>query len=176
MIFGIFFVLLGLSLLLKAIFHIDIPVFRSVFALFLIYLGVHMLFGGFFRRSYTWNEKDAAMFQTKDFKWDAEADQRAYAVVFGSSTIDLTQLPEKENADPVTIHVAFGEAIVLLSKKNPFHLRVNAAFGEAITPDENMVAFGSLRYDNPEKKKSERSPLRIHGSVAFGSLKFRFKE
>jgi predicted tellurium resistance membrane protein TerC len=46
MILGILFLLIGLSILLKAVFHIDIPVVRTAFALFIIYIGFKMLLGG----------------------------------------------------------------------------------------------------------------------------------
>jgi predicted membrane protein len=184
MILGILFLLIGLSILLKAVFHIDIPLARTGFALFIIYIGVKMLMGGFgWRSSCRWEGKgegreDAAVFTSKDFKIsESDKESKQYSVVFGSSTIDLTALPPDRKADThVEVNTVFGEGVVLLSRKQPVQIRANAVFGEAKTPNENMVAFGTLQFESPERKAAEAGRLVIHGNVVFGSLRFVYQD
>ena len=57
---GVLFLLIGISILLKVFFHIHFPVFRTLLAIFVIYLGIKMLIGTSFdfRYSGDWEGKD----------------------------------------------------------------------------------------------------------------------
>jgi hypothetical protein len=178
MILGLLILLIGASILLKAVFHIDIPLARTAVALFIIYIGVKMLLSSFgVRGSCDWERDGAALFNSKSFKYsEGDKDSKQYSIVFGSSTIDLSSLPADKKEDThVEVNIVFGEGTVLLSKKIPFQIRTNAVFAEAKTPDDNMVAFGTLNYANPDQK-AETGRLIIHGNVVFGSLKFQYKD
>jgi predicted membrane protein len=178
MILGVLFVLIGGSILLKAVFHIDIPLARMAVALFIIYIGVKMLMSSFgVRGACDWDRNGAALFNSKSFKWtEGDKDSKQYSVVFGSSSIDLSSLPSDKKEDThVEVNTVFGEGTVLLSKKIPFQIQTNAVFAEAKMPDDNMVAFGTLNYTNPDQK-AETGRLIIHGNVVFGSLKFKYKD
>ena len=136
-----------------------------------------MLFGSFGTDgSDKWSERSAIVFDSKDFKWsDDNKDGKQYTVVFGSSTVDLTDLSANgSNDNRIEVHTVFGETKVLLSKKSSFRIRANSVFGEARIPNENMVAFGSLNYEN--KGEKETPTWIIHGNVVFGSLKFQYKD
>mgnify|MGYP003990967287 FL=1 len=42
---GVMLVLFGASMILRAVFNLDIPIFRIIFALVIIYFGVKLLLG-----------------------------------------------------------------------------------------------------------------------------------
>lgn len=44
---GALVIIAGILIILGGVFKINIPIFRTLFALFLIYIGVHMLMGSF---------------------------------------------------------------------------------------------------------------------------------
>jgi predicted membrane protein len=179
MILGFLFLMIGLSILLKAVFHVDIPLVRTGLALFIIYIGVKMLLGSFgWNHSIRdWDDDSSALFNSKNFKWESAGEgHKRYSVVFGSTVVDLTDVKIKEKDETVEVDVVFGEATVLLSKNTPIRVRASAVFGEAKTPDENMVAFGVLNYSSPEQKQAQNGTLNVRGNVVFGALKFQFKD
>src|SRR4051812_40764150 len=83
---GIIIVLIGLSIILREIFHVHIPFVRIIFGVLLIYWGVKMIAGGFVR---SWGRSDAIFTEAK-MKYDG--DQRKYDIVFGNGTIDLFKM------------------------------------------------------------------------------------
>jgi hypothetical protein len=173
MIFGTFFLLLGVSILLRAFFGWNIPLVRTACALLLIYLGVRMLVGGSWRShemsgGWSVHESDRVIFDRGDFRFDKDA-RNHYSTIFGSSTIDLTQVPADAKDAAVHIETVFGETKVLIDPKIPITIRVSAAFGEARMPNGDMVAFGTQTYRTPDKAEPQ---IRIRGNVVFGSLRF----
>ena len=96
-IFGVFFLLLGISMLFKVFFHLDLPVFRLCFAVFLLYLGVHVLMGSFgkgkFGKGFTSDDGHSAMFSDTRFEFDQKEDENsAYNIAFGRGRLDLTKV------------------------------------------------------------------------------------
>ena len=98
MIIGVFFLLLGLSILLKILFKIDIPVFRALFSVLLIYFGVRMLTGTFGMSGlFEWKDHSSIVFSEGRFhagkgaSGDSE-EPTHYSIVFGKGVVDLTEL------------------------------------------------------------------------------------
>lgn len=75
MIIGVFFLLFGLSILFRVFFGWHIPVFRTFFAVFLIYFGIRMLVGGNWGWEDGWRIKDSqkAIFERGDFQFETGA-------------------------------------------------------------------------------------------------------
>jgi predicted membrane protein len=170
MIVGIFFLLFGISILCRVFFGWHIPIFRTFWALVLIYIGVRMLFGGSWNWSNSWKVKDSenVVFDEGDFRFEKDAKNR-FSTVFGSSKVDLTHAPN--DGGDVHIDTVFGETRVMIDPKQALRIRANAVFGEARMPNDDMVAFGTLNYKSPS---SETTPtkLKIHANVVFGSIRF----
>lgn len=172
---GIIFLVIGVALLLKAVFHIDIPIFKTVFGVFLIYLGVKMVFGRFWcGDSCDIKTKTSVVFEDKVFKSsEGTSDRKQYSTVFGSSTVDLTDIDTSKGEDiRVEVNTVFGETKVLVSQKTPLKIYANAVFAEARMPNNNMVSFGTMGYEN-DAAKSATTKVTIHGNVVFGSLRFQ---
>jgi predicted membrane protein len=173
---GMFFVLLGISIILKVLFKIDFPMFRILFAIFLIYLGVRLLTGFSnwdFRTRISKGDKESVVFGSGKMNWDSkDPKHNEFSTVFGSSTVDLTQaqLAADGIEQKVDINSVFAETTVLLSPKVPVRVRMNSAFAEARMPDGNMVAFGTLHYST---HASDIKPvLQVNAHAVFGSMRF----
>lgn len=172
---GIIFLIIGIALLLKAVFHVDIPIFKTVFGIFLIYLGAKMIFGNFWcGRTCDIKTKTSAFFDEKVFKASQDvSNKKQYSTVFGSSTVDLTDLDIlKEEDIRVEVNTVFGETKVLLSQKIPVKIFANSVFAEAKMPNNNLVAFGTLVFESPDNSGKK---ITIHGNVVFGSLRFVYQ-
>jgi predicted membrane protein len=162
---GVVLILVGVSLIIRIVFNINIPVFRIVLALILIYLGLQVLLGGTWTRS----GSSSVIFQSGDLKITGESHK--YSVVFGSSRIDASMPLAKEN-DKLEVNTIFGSSVLEVPSDIPVLIKVSAAFSSAKMPDGNLVSFGDYTYKNKAFDKS--APYRfIKASVVFGSMTIR---
>ncbi len=173
MIFGIFLLLLGLSIIMKAVFHIDIPVFRVVGGLFLIFLGVKMLFG-FPRgmRNCDWSSNQSAVFSKQHFSVAQNKEGgMEYNIVFGQGTVDLTDAKVADDKK-ISVNTVFGNGIVLYDPKQALKITTNSVFGNVETPDGQGSTFGEGQQN---LGTSTGTPLKIHVNSVFGSVQFQPK-
>jgi predicted membrane protein len=175
MFIGAFFLLLGLSIILKAVFKIDLPVFRVLLALFLIWLGVKLLFNTgehpFAWKAEPFKDKHTAVFTEGDFRWNSNGEKHsAYSVVFGDAKVDLT---EAAGPDPVDVSTVFGNMDVFLDAKKLTLVRANSVFGEISMPDGQTVNFGSMQARSPDQ--SGEPKLKIHAHCVFGGIRFHYR-
>lgn len=159
---GVILILLGLSVVLKALFHIDIPLFRITFALVIIYLGVRVLTGGFggIRSDHS------VVFGENDMR--PSEGRQEYSVVFGQGALDLTGLPPLQTTRTIEFTTVFGSGRLILPRGVPVRIKATAAFGNARLPNGNNLAFGSQSYSN--NWVDGRPGLEIETTVVFGEL------
>jgi hypothetical protein len=159
---GIILILCGVSIIIRIVFHIHIPLVRIVFALILIYLGVRVLVGG------SWLCSHRTAFGSSSISLGSG--QAEYKVIFGSSTIDATAEVSGPAPQRTSIKTVFGECRLAISATIPTVVRVNSAFAEARLPDGNSVVFGNSTYKNAPARDG-KAPLReIDAHVVFGNF------
>ncbi len=162
-VWGALLILFGISLILKYTLNIDIPVIRIFFALFLIYLGVKVILGGFRKEPTGPN----VFFSQR--KVDFANKDGEYNVVFGKGVIDLTGIPFKDKDMTIVANTVFGSSTVKIKRNVPTLVRANAAFGNAKLPDGNTAAVGTYLYKN--KAYQEGKPcLTLNINVVFGEF------
>lgn len=160
---GIVLVLFGIAVMIKAIFGINIPVFKILFALILIFIGFKLLTGSFGCQS------------KKDIYFDkvgVEAMQSSdkYNIVFGKGDIDLTKISIADKNGNIDIQVVFGEGIIKISPEVPTIVYIESVFAGAKTPDGNEINFGKYIYKNA-KYSEKKNCLIVKANVVFGSIK-----
>lgn len=158
---GIFLILLGISFILKVLFHLDIPVFRLFLSFLLIYMGIRVLTGGFTRER---NSRDI-IFNDYQFKVN---DDGEYNIIFGRSVVDLSEYQVDANTR-IKINIIFGSGLVKLNPSQPLKVRVNSAFAGAKMPDGNMISFGEYNYRTPAVKEDQPYG-NIEVNVVFGEM------
>ncbi len=158
---GSILVLLGLSVILKAVFHINIPVFRIAFGLVIIYMGIRVLTGGHFGRV----SDNTVLFEESRVEMSAISDE--YNVLFGKGVIDATNRPEDRKVRKVEVNTIFGHSTIKISTGVPTIVKVSSAFGGCRLPDGTMVSFGEYTYRNKAAQQSEAVTI-IKSSVVFG--------
>lgn len=165
MFWGGVLVLLGISIIIKVAFHIDIPVFKIVVGLVLIYLGARLLwtsFGGCRWASYSVRcEKTASQ----------DGNYRSYKNVFGEEDVDLTDVTVKNSDVVVDIETVFGSTEVRIDPSVPTEFSVDAVFGNASIPGLPGVNFGSRVLGNKALKEG-KPRLKIRAKVVFGNIEF----
>ncbi|MBC8385639.1 MAG: hypothetical protein H8E57_09010 [Candidatus Cloacimonetes bacterium] len=160
---GILLVLLGLSVILKAFFKIDIPVFRTIFAVIIIYWGVKMLFGGFHFKT----DNNTVMFNSSRMSSKGQNDE--YNIIFGSSEIDLTTIDVAEKSVYARANVVFGSGVIYIDPQVPTIIRVSTVFAESKLPGRTVSFFGDYVYRSADFSKADNH-LTLKIDVVFGSV------
>lgn len=166
---GIILVIVGLSIIFRIIF--DINLFRVLIAVLLILLGVKILVGGrgIFNFSSTKND---VIFSEKVFSGTPN-NRTEYNVMFGKSVFDFRDI-DFRNEMPVRlkINTIFGAAEVKIKEDYPVKIKAGTAFAVAKMPDGNTVAFGSSHYTSNTYDAS-RNYLYIEANTVFGSFEVK---
>ena len=163
-VFGTLLILLGLSIILRAVFGINIPLFRIAFALLIIYLGIRVLMGGHFCRM----PSHSAVFS--DVNIQATSKTGEYNVVFGRGVIDLSKVDLSQGSRKAKVSTVFGTGIIKIAPDQPVKIESDAVFASARFPDGNVISFGKYVYTTPSYRE-DTSSLTIKADVVFGELK-----
>ena len=126
--------LLGISMIIKTIFHIDIPIMRTALAILLIYAGFSIITG------IGSNKKNR---QTIAFEQETIIPEKVdnyYSIMFGKGVIDLTHVKNLDETQKVKINTLFGESIIKINPKIPTIIHVQATFGNAKFPDGTSIS------------------------------------
>lgn len=161
---GLLLIVLGVSLVVKYVFNIDFPVFRVIFAVFLVFVGIKLLVGGFGHQSHT------SMFAESRF--DFVENHKDYSCAFGKTTLDLRNSEITEDTD-IKASCAFGEFIIKINPETNIEIISSSAFGNLSLPDHSSHSFGNGNYKTPGFNKS-KPVLRIKADVAFGNMEIRY--
>ena len=169
-VWGSFFVLLGLSIILKA-FGINFPFFRLAVACLIIFIGLKILlpgkFGGFVPPQQTGRETMFAesVISGADVKGD-------YNVVFGSNKMDLTGIELKDETVKIKLDTVFAGAEVKIDPKKPVRITATAVFGGVSMPNGAAAAFGTGTYTT-ESYKEGQPHIAIEVNAVFGGVEIR---
>jgi len=167
---GVLLILFGLSMILKGFFKIDIPVFRIVFAVIIIYWGLKLLFGGSgfsFR-----HHENTVMFNHAKIRASKKSSE--YNVIFGRSDIDLTNIDITEKNVHSEVNVVFGSGLVYLDPSIPTIVKISTVFAESKLPDRTVSFFGDYVYRNPSYIEGENC-LILDLDVVFGNVRIEEK-
>ena len=160
---GVLLVLLGILIIVRILFNINIPVFRIFFALLLVYLGIRLLVGG-------WgcgHGRNAVCYHAPENAAAGPSDR--YDIVFGKAVIDLSNIPLQNEMVSREVKVVFGSGTIKINPGQPVKVVASSAFGSVHMPDGNIITFGNYVYKSPGYKENAPYVL-IRASVAFGEL------
>jgi hypothetical protein len=160
LIWGTILVVLGLSLILKSLFHITVPLVRPLIGALLVYLGLSIMMDPFTESV----DKKTIIFG-KSTLYAHEA-VHTYNITFASGVIDLSAL-EVNQPRHVTVNIVFGSGELLLNAAVPTKVTVNALCSRAALPDETLVSFGRNAYTTINDQDPR---LIIHVNAVFANI------
>lgn len=173
MFWGVVIIAVGLCVLLGAIFGINIPIFKILLGLFLVYMGIKVIFGAFSLDFSVRAEKRSsdheAVFAKSQFNYPNSKSAKEYITVFGASSLDLTNMANVDGVELETVTV-FGESEILVKKGTPLRIESNTVFAKSELPGKNISAFGQFYYSTPGLKDSDPA-LKLKATSVFGSTK-----
>jgi predicted membrane protein len=161
---GVFIIIIGVSIVLKSVFGINLPIVKTAFAILLIYAGISMLAGG-----NKWYFKSDHNISFGNSKIKVDSLQKEYNIIFGSGVIDLTDLPLQEGRNRAKINTIFGSGVIQVHPDIPVVVRGDAVFASARFPDGRNTSFGDFTYRSPQFKEDGKY-LEVEADVIFGSL------
>lgn len=166
---GIFLVLIGVSILIRVFFNIDLPVFRIFFGLFFIAIGLNIIFG----RQIPFSDSRNIFFGEATI--NANDSRGKYSVIFSKGITDLTNLPANGELASIEVNTVFGDNTIYIKKGTAVSIKGNAAFGQIELPDGNNIAFGSNHYSTGNIEKG--SPyLKLDINTVFGATRVILKD
>ena len=167
---GVLLVLFGISLIVKVVFNIDMPVVRVVIALFLIYLGVRLFIGKDFGLISHHDNENTIVFGHRTI--DKIEDDTEYNVVFGKGVFDLRNVyPADSQKIFIRLNTVFGSSDILYNDTIPLSIKSTSAFGGTKLPSGNTEAFGTYEFNTDT---AGREPLvRIETNTVFGGTLFK---
>lgn len=173
MFWGVAIIVIGLCVLLGAIFGINIPVFKILFGLFLVYVGIKVIFGAFSWEFSMKAEKRSsdheAVFAEAEFGYPNKKSAKEYVTVFGNSHLNLANTADLQNVKIESVTV-FGQSEIIVKKGTPIRVESNTVFGKSELPGKNISAFGQFHYSTPGLKDSDPA-LMLKITSVFGSAK-----
>lgn len=163
---GVLLILVGIAALLRS-FNIDIPFGRIIIGLLIIYVGVAILVGG----GIFIPEDNVTIFSNTNIKV-IDNIENEYTILFGSGTIDLTDINLENLNNQIEINTIFGATEVLLASDKPIRMEVSSVFGKATIPTGNSVSFGDLSYNNVTDE--DEKFINLKAAAVFGGTNIRF--
>lgn len=153
---GSVIVLFGLAIILKAVFHIDLPLFRICFGIVLIYIGVRILAGG--KMTPGFQSGNQTIFGNGEMKYDGS--KREFTTAFANSLVDLKNL--EADPQPIHIHTVFGRTVVKMPKGADVKVETSTAFGATVLPGGQMAAnFGDSEWRGKNNGKEARAVVQV---------------
>ena len=166
---GIILVVIGLSIIFRIIF--DINLFRVLIAVFLILIGIKILIGnkGIFNFS---TVKSDVIFGDRKFS-EMPDNKTEYNVIFSRSEFYYKDINfKKDKPVKIKINTIFGATEIRIDENSPVKVKVNAVFAGAKLPEGNTVVFGSSEWAGKTFDTS-RNYLYIEADVIFGSIEVK---
>ena len=169
---GIIIVIIGLSIILKAVFNFDLPVFKIFIAFIFIYIGFKVLLrdsdSDFDRIR---SDEETVIFGEKNYHGFPD-EGKEYNVIFGGSKIDLRDIELEGSKKYIKISTVFGSTVLKLNEDLPYKVTADVVFSDINLPDRNKTVIGSNHYKSKNYNPDEPY-LDIRVDVVFGSFKIR---
>jgi predicted membrane protein len=165
---GIVLIIVGLSLIVKVVFHIDFPIIKVLFAFFFIFLGIKILVGGWGSHIFRSGPNDVVFGQGKFVHENVVPKEQN--VIFGNGSIDFRRINMNALPAEIEINTVFSGCEVLLKKDLPVKIKIDAAMSGVSLPNNNTTVLGSAFYQSPNF--NEKLPyLSIKANAVFSGLK-----
>jgi hypothetical protein len=163
---GALLIIIGVTVIIKVLFNIHIPLARIIFAFLLIYIGVWFLIGG----QFGWRQHGNSIVFNDSQIIITKPSTEEYNVIFGKGAVDLTGITLDKGVTKVKLNIIFGSGVIKINPDIPTQIVVDSPFAAARMPDGNNITFGSGYAYNTKSFKDDQDYLLIKADVVFGGL------
>jgi hypothetical protein len=164
---GILLIILGAGVVINVIFHVNIPIWRVIFAFILIYTGVRLMMGRSLRWEGNWERpENTTIFQESRLTVKPGGE---YTVIFGAGKFDFPEIAPSEGTGNVKVNTLFGSSTLNLAANLPYKIVSTAVFAGVEMPDGSDSWFGEHVYQS-KNFREDQPHLLIKADVIFGGL------
>jgi predicted membrane protein len=163
---GAFLLLLGIALIIKVVFQFDFPVFKVLLGIFLVMLGIKVLFGRFVVPNHHFRPEET-IFGERVYS-DPERGKE-YTVLFAKGVYDYTNVDLSKGTFYSKISTVFGGTQIIIPRDVPVRIKADAVFAGAELPDGNSAVFGTSVYES-ESWSPDSVGIDIKVDVVFGGV------
>lgn len=177
MFWGFLFLAIGVVVIVQHVFNIDLPILKILFGLFLIYVGLKIVFGSFGMRMNAFridkiSTGTEAIFSETYFKarsGESSEVNSKFSTAFGNSMLDLSDLKPEELNSTFKINNAFGKTRVKTNPEHGIKAQISVGFGSIKIRGESQGSLGEINYKS-ENYKSQGPNLQLDINNAFGEV------
>ena len=164
---GFVVILFGIGILLKSVFHINIPFFKIFVGIVVILFGISIIFDAINSR------KRESVFGDYNFK--SGFIEKEYNIIFSKAAMDVANLDfSNYNGEFIKINSVFSSSEIYLSRDFQYEIRAESAFGTVRMPNGENVSFRNIaRLENSENGELKR--INLHVVSVFGETKILYK-
>lgn len=163
---GAFLLLLGIALVIKVVFNVDFPVFKVLVGIFLILLGMKVLFGRFIVSPDNFDPEETVF---NERVYDHPESGKEYTVLFARGVYDYTNVDLSQGTVRSKISAVFGGCQIIIPRDKPVRVKADAVFAGAELPDGNTAVFGSSVYES-DSWSEDSVGIDIKVDVVFGGV------
>jgi predicted membrane protein len=146
MFWGIVLMVVGAVILLNILLGLNLPVFRTLVGVLLIYWGVKVLIGSTQDSEKKYVSSDTVVFHSADFAYK-RGERQEFNTVFGDSTVDLTQEEPTEEAIKIKVNSVFGHTVILVPKNSKITTSSNSVIGSVSLPENVIIDPNAPAYN-----------------------------
>ena len=129
------------------------PIFRMIFSIIIMFLGIYILIGVYYVGENLPQYKSAY-----------------YRIFFKTLSMDFTNLEVDRNLN-ITIDSAFSDTIIFINQNIQVHIKASSAFGNISLPTGDSVSFGEINFIMGNSDKI----LYLNVNSAFGQVRILYK-
>ena len=163
---GAFLLLLGIALIIKVVFQVDFPVFKVVVGIFLVLIGLKVLFGRTIFPSHHF-EPEETIFSERTYENPEPG--KEYTVLFAKGVYDFTNVDLSKGSFHTKISTVFGGTQIIVPRDVPVRITADAVFAGAEMPDGSSAVFGSRVYES-DTWSPDSASINIKVDVVFGGI------
>ncbi len=173
---GVYLLIIGSIALIISFTNARVPLFRLAVGVFLVYMGLVMVFGGHFGM-YTASPRRIDVDRRFDLdpstvlmgQVTASLDQSAERnVIFGEGIFTIDPPPDGESL-AFEFNSVFGSTTIRVPGDVAVRVKASSVFGSVQTPDGQSSSFGEHTYTSPGYTEDGPS-IYIEASAVFGSV------
>ena len=125
---GAFLLLLGIALIIKVVFQVEFPVFKVVVGIFLVLIGLKVLFGRTVFPSHHF-EPEETIFSERTYENPESG--KEYTVLFAKGVYDFTNVDLSKESFHTKISTVFGGTQIIVPRDVPVRISADAVFAGA---------------------------------------------
>lgn len=161
---GLVIILIGIAIILKALFGINFPIVRLIIGLVIIYFGIRIITGGFTK---SFDHEEGVFMGDGHIEFARE--KQDYSIVFGKGTIDLRKMKEADIREKVEASIIFGSGTIIIPEDYPLKVELSAAFGKIKLDDKAISGIGNSVWYSDNYQKNDHSVIKAN--AVFGDAK-----